>query len=31
VLGVGLEAGEDGVADAALEGAERFFTGLALG
>src|SRR6266480_3584139 len=29
--GVGLEAGEDGVAEAALERAECFFGGLALG
>jgi hypothetical protein len=29
--GVGLEAGEDGVADPALEGPERLFGSLALG
>ena len=31
LAGVGLEAGVDGVADPPLEGAERFFVGLALG
>jgi hypothetical protein len=31
LLGVGLEAGEDGVADPPFEAPERFFVGLALG
>ena len=31
LAGIGLEAGEDGVADLALEGPQRLFAGLSLG